>query len=124
MLRAADHGKPFRPAFDYRELDPETNLWELITDEARLREIAKDISPITHVSEDDPPTLIVHGDRDLLVPVQQGEVMVEALEGAGVEAKLVVKPGAGHGWPDIAADLETFADWFDAHLAVPAGAAR
>lgn len=119
MIRARDHGKPFRPAFDYYELDPETNLWVPITDEARLRQIAKDISPITHASADDPPTLIVHGDRDELVPIQQGEAMVEALKGAGAEAKLVVKPGAGHGWADMLADLETFADWFDAHLAAP-----
>jgi acetyl esterase/lipase/predicted amidohydrolase len=118
-LRASDHARPFRPAFDYFERDEETNLLEPITEEARLRQITADISPITHVSEDDPPTLIIHGDRDELVPLQQSEVMVEALEEAGVEAKLVVKEGAAHGWPTIAKDLESFADWFDEHLALP-----
>ena len=43
-------------------------------------------------------------------------MIVEKLKEAGVEAKLVVKPGAGHGWPDMDKDLETFADWFDEHL--------
>ena len=116
MIHAADHGKPFRPAFDYRELDKEANVWVPITDEGRLRQITKDISPVTHVSPDDPPSLIVHGDRDVLVPLQQSQALVEKLKGAGVEAKLVVKVGAGHGWPDMAKDLATFADWFDAHL--------
>ncbi|MEW4566375.1 alpha/beta hydrolase [Tautonia sp. JC769] len=117
-LHAGDHARPFRPAFDYFERDEESNLLEPITDEGRLREITAEISPITHVSEDDPPTLLVHGDRDALVPLQQSQVMLEALEEAGVEAKLVVKPDAGHGWPTIAEDLDAFADWFDTHLDV------
>jgi acetyl esterase/lipase len=121
LLHARDHGKPFRPAFDYRELDPETNLWVPITDPKRLRALARQVSPITHASADDPPTLIVHGSADLLVPLQQSEVMVGALKGTGVEAKLVVKPGAGHGWPTLAQDVATFADWFDEHLKKKAG---
>lgn len=120
MIHAKDHGKTFRPAFDYRELDKETNLWVTITDPTRLREITKAISPITHVSSDDPPTLIIHGDADNLVPIQQSEVMVEKLKGAGVEAKLVVKKGAGHGWLTMGTDIEQFADWFDQHLKKPA----
>ena len=69
-----------------------------------------DISPITHVSRDDPPTLILHGDRDELVPLQQSKTFIGRLNGASVEAKLVVKEGAGHGWPDIGRDMEVIAD--------------
>ena len=119
MIHATDHGKPFRPAFDYREIDPETNLWVTVTDEKRLREIARENSPITHVSPDDPPTLIHHGDRDTLVPLQQSEVFVAKLKEAGVPNKLVVKEGAGHGWLGIPKDIEAFADWFDEHLKKP-----
>jgi acetyl esterase/lipase len=116
MLHAKDHGKPFRPAFDYRELDPETNLWVPVTDTNKLRELTRAISPITHVSADDAPTLIVHGDADNLVPLQQSESFVAKLKDAGVDAKLVVKPGAGHGWLTITQDVKSFVDWFDAHL--------
>jgi acetyl esterase/lipase len=116
LIRARDHGKPFRPAFDYRELDRETNLWVPVTDPEKLRAIAREISPVSHVSADDPPTLIVHGDADPLVPLQQSESIVEKLKAAGVEAKLVVKPGAGHGWPTLLQDMAAFADWFDDHL--------
>jgi acetyl esterase/lipase len=116
IIRAEEHAKPFRPAFDYRELDKDTNLWKAVTDPARLREITREISPITHVSPDDAPTLIIHGDADNVVPLQQSQVMIAKLKEAGVENKLIVKPGAGHGWLTILADMNTLADWFDAHL--------
>ena len=41
---------------------------------------------------------------------------MDKLKGAGVAAKLVVKPGAAHGWPDMGKDLALFADWFDEQL--------
>ena len=56
-----------------------------ITDPKRLEEIAREISPVSHVSPDDPPTLIIHGDQDRLVPLQQSELIVEKLKKAGVE---------------------------------------
>jgi acetyl esterase/lipase len=116
MLHATDHQPPFRAAFDYRELDRKSMLWMPITDAQRLKEITGEISPITFVTADDPPTLIIHGDADNLVPLQQSELIKEKLEKAGVEIKLVVKKGAGHGWPGLEKDLSQFADWFDGHL--------
>ncbi|RIK87748.1 MAG: alpha/beta hydrolase [Planctomycetota bacterium] len=109
--------KGFRAPFDFEQLDDATRRFVEITDEAQLQEIGRQISPVTHVSPDDPPTLIIHGDADELVPIQQAQVMVAALEAAGVEAELVVKPGAGHGWADMLADTAQFADWFEKHLA-------
>ena len=72
------------------------------------------------MTPDDPPTLIIHGDADTLVPLQQSELIKEKLAKAGVETKLVVRRGAGHGWPGLEKDLSQFADWFDAHLTKPA----
>jgi acetyl esterase/lipase len=119
MLHATDHGMPFRPAFDYHELDKATNVWVPITDEKRLREITRQISPISHVSSDDPPTMIIHGDADVLVPLQQSESFVKKLESAGVPAKLVVKNKAGHGWLGIEKDAALLVDWFDQYLKEP-----
>ena len=65
------------------------------------------------------PTLIIHGDRDELVPLQQSELIVEKLKKAGVDVKLVVKKGAGHGWLTLGQDASAFIDWFDDHLAAP-----
>ena len=104
----------FKAPFDFHEQDEKTKTFERITDESKRREIGRQISPITHVSDDDPPTLIIHGDADKLVPIQQAEIIVAKLKEAGVEAKLVVKPDAGHGWANITEDLTLFADWFDA----------
>ena len=123
LIRAEDHGLPFRAAFQYREMDPKTRLWTPITDETRLREITREISPIYHVSPDDPPTLLIHGDADELVPLQQSQEMLEALRKAGVPAKLIVKPKAGHGWVTMGQDIRHLADWFDTYLAVPKPAA-
>ena len=50
---------------------------------------------MNHASSDDPPTLIIHGDADTLVPIQQAELILDKLKAAGVETKLVVKKGRG-----------------------------
>jgi dipeptidyl aminopeptidase/acylaminoacyl peptidase len=54
-------------------------------------------SPVTHVSVGDAPMLIVHGDRDNVVPRGQSDEFHAALRKAGVESQLVIIPGAGHG---------------------------
>lgn len=108
--------KNFRAPFDFHQLDPASNSFVPITDEARVLEIGRFISPLNHVSKDDPPTLIIHGDADTLVPIQQAEIIIEKFKEAGVPCELVTKKGQGHGWPDIANDLTIFADWFDKHL--------
>ena len=111
--------KGFKPPFDFHEQDPATKTFVRITDLGKILEIGREISPVYHASSDDPPTLIIHGDADKLVPIQQAEAVLEKLKGAGVETKLVVKEGAGHGWPDLIKDTVTIADWFDQHLKAP-----
>lgn len=78
----------------------------------RLREI----SVIYFIHSNQPPVLIFQGDKDYLVPVEQARSFVKRSEEFGNPTKLIIKPGAGHGWPDMAADMETAADWFEEHL--------
>lgn len=106
----------FKAPFDFHVLDDKTHAFVPITDAAEVDKIGRAISPIQHASPDDPPTLILHGDADKLVPIQQADVLVQKLKDAHVEAKVTIKPGAGHGWADMDKDLTQFADWFDAHL--------
>ncbi|HEY7155819.1 MAG TPA: alpha/beta hydrolase [Gemmataceae bacterium] len=106
----------FRAAVDFKELDGRERVFKRVTDEKKIRELLGRISPITHVSPDDAPTLIIHGDADKLVPLQQSEEMIAKLKEAGVPAKLIVKKGYGHGWITILKDEETLADWFDQYL--------
>lgn len=103
-------------AFDFKELDPYFRKLVPITDEAKIEEIGRKISPINHVSKESAPTLIFHGDADWLVPIQQSQIFVEKMKAAGVEAKLVPKAGAAHGWPDYSQENPQIVDWFDAHL--------
>lgn len=58
-------------------------------------------SPLTHVSKDDPPTLILHGSIDSTVPIDQAELLVESLKKNGVEYEF----DRVEGWPH-AMDLE------------------
>ena len=53
-------------------------------------------SPVTHVTADDVPFLIVHGDEDKIVPVSQAEVMVEKLNEKGVPTKYVAIESGNH----------------------------
>lgn len=106
----------FRSAIDVRIADRKTNRLEHLADKEKIAALYRRISPITHVSDDDPPTLIIHGDADKLVPIQQAEIMIAALKKVGVPAELVVKKGGGHGWGGMEKDVATIADWFDKYL--------
>jgi acetyl esterase/lipase len=72
-------------------------------------------SPISYVSKDDPPFLIMHGDKDNLVPYQQSELLRDALRKSGVPVTLKIIEGAGHGFggPDIDRQV---ADFFAKHF--------
>jgi len=106
----------FKAPFAFHEQDPKTGTFQPVTDEKKIREIGRQISPLYHVSADDPPTLIIHGDADKLVPIQQAESIIAKLKEVGVPAKLVVKKDAVHGWPGMEKDMVTIADWFDKYL--------
>jgi len=77
-----------------------------------------EFSPTNFVSSDDPPTLIVHGDKDQTVPILLGGLMYQALQKAGIESKFVTIPGADHGFKDEDADhaLAEAVSWFEKHL--------
>jgi acetyl esterase/lipase len=53
-------------------------------------------SPLHYVSKDDPPFLIVHGEGDRVVPVEQSQRLYEELRKAGVNATLKILPQVGH----------------------------
>lgn len=106
----------FRPVVDVRELDPKTLRLERMTDEKQQLDLAAKISPITHITADDPPTLIVHGDADRLVPIQQAEAIVAKFNECGVRAELLTRPKRGHDLNGIDKDVAAMADWFDEHL--------
>ncbi|MFA6958150.1 MAG: alpha/beta hydrolase [Thermoanaerobaculia bacterium] len=62
-------------------------------------EKAATANPITYVTPDDPPFLLLHGRSDCLVPWQQSQILHDALKRSGVSSKLILVPFAGHGDP-------------------------
>lgn len=77
------------------------------------------VSPLLFVSSDDPPTLLIHGDADELVPIRNSEALSAALEREGVPHEFVVIEGAGHGFRGEHRTQATqlMVDWFSEQLA-------
>jgi len=76
---------------------------------------AKAASPAAHVSEDDPPILIVHGTNDRTVPIEQAELFHEKLKASDVDVTFVRIEGGGHGigGAEVSKRVVSF---FDKHL--------
>jgi acetyl esterase/lipase len=111
------HPIPLKGAFEFRRFNPKSVLFEPITAEKQREEIGKEISPITHVNRDNPPTLLIHGDKDFLVPLQQAQTMAAKLKEAGVTSRLIVKKGGGHDGALVREHIPRVVEWFDRHLA-------
>jgi acetyl esterase/lipase len=62
-------------------------------------ELARLISPVTHVSSKSAPVLLLHGTKDTLVPMAQSELLLEKYRQAGAKAELVkIENGAHAFW--------------------------
>ena len=57
-----------------------------------------DASPTELVTKMTPPMLLIHGDADKVNPLEQSQLMFDALRAKDVPCELLVLPGAGHGW--------------------------
>ncbi len=58
-------------------------------------------SPVTHATATTPPTLLIHGEVDGMVPIQQSEVMHARLRELGCDVELIRVPGANHVWQGV-----------------------
>ena len=78
-----------------------------------VMEKATAISPARLVSRQAPPVLVIHGDADPLVPLQQSQRLVAALNEAGAQGTLIVKEGGAHPWPTVREEVAVMATWFE-----------
>lgn len=60
-------------------------------------EFTKSVSPIFYVDPKSPPTFIIHGDMDPIVPYVQSENLHEKLMKVGVKTKFITIKGGKHG---------------------------
>lgn len=58
--------------------------------------LAQQANPIRYSTSDDPPFLILHVEKDILVPAKHGAALYAAIKAAGVDAMLHVSSGGGH----------------------------
>jgi acetyl esterase/lipase len=105
--------KPLQVAFGPRAL----------TAEGR-QALGREISPIYFVTASLPPTLLIHGDADPDVPIQQSLSFVDRARAKGAKhIQLTVRPGKAHGWPKGSIvwksdeDVLALIAWFDKFLA-------
>ena len=86
-------------------------------DMVEKKSLAETANPINYITKDNAPFLILHGEKDVLVPVNQSEMLNEALKKGGVESELIVVPGAGHDGRIITtATAKKMSDFFAKHL--------
>ncbi len=103
-------------AFDYKEWNDSTKTYTVVTEPEKFAQIVKQTSPLYSVTSDDPPVLIIHGDADRTVPLQQSETIIKKLKEANISNQLIIKKGGGHGWKNIEIEEQNFVDWFDKYL--------
>lgn len=106
-----------KPAFTLTD-DPQMSVFapvlgiDLKAPKKDIETLAKLLSPITYVNAKYPPTLIIHGDSDKVVPLQQAQAMDQALAKAGVEHKLEVVSGGDHDGKTFGTGVTKALQWF------------
>ena len=93
--------------------------WEYLGPPWKNPDLIRSYSPITYVQNVTTPTLIIHGEDDVRVPLSQGREFWHSLRTLGVPTEFVIYPGEQHGgWsPEHQVDiLERTVDWFARYL--------
>lgn len=106
----------YYPPVDLRQMVGPSERFPALDFDAKL---AGDISPILFVDAKDPPTFIIHGDADTLVPIASGQSIHDALKAANVETQMLVIQGGDHGFrnPEHRARANAaMVEWFSKHL--------
>lgn len=99
--------------------DPKSTVYLLLGGPVKKNlDLARFASPAFQVSAGDAPLLILHGDKDPTVHLDQSQRMVDVYRQTGLEVALQVVPGAGHGGAAFFAPplRETVASFFTKHL--------
>jgi acetyl esterase/lipase len=63
---------------------------------AEVPELYRQASPLTHISPDDPPILILHGTKDTTVPLEESKILAAALAKVGHPHEFVIVKDAPH----------------------------
>jgi acetyl esterase/lipase len=92
---------------DLTVLEPDSELMQTLFGVSHVdsADLAR-ASAATYISPDDPPFMIVHGDRDWVIPQAQSVNFDARLDAAGVPSQLLLVKNAGHGFIPMGKPLE------------------
>tara|TARA_R110002096_G_scaffold147671_33_gene307967 strand:- start:3920 stop:4789 length:870 start_codon:yes stop_codon:yes gene_type:complete len=97
--------------------EPEGGVYKLLGGPVKENlEAARIASPATYISDDDPPLLIFHGDKDRTVFLDQSEWFAKLYGEAGLDVHLEVVNGSGHGWKRTPREKELVLKFLAKHL--------
>ncbi|MFN0196894.1 MAG: prolyl oligopeptidase family serine peptidase, partial [Planctomycetaceae bacterium] len=108
---------PLYGVYDFTAMTKFQKMYDDSTDAEKA--LCLKTSPVAFATKDDPPALLIHGTGDATVPVEESELLHQALEAAGVPSELVIVEGAPHSFHlqpkerDLRAQVIGF---FDKHL--------
>lgn len=108
------------PSFEFFADEPKAGTRTRIGEPDAIARVLRELSPMTHVTPDDPPTILIHGTSDAVVPIEQSHRLAQRLGAAGVPVQLIERQDMAHAWPGWEADTARVAEWFDMHLHVAA----
>ncbi len=118
VVNLGDRTKPglFAP-FEFPKMVRETVSFEVERDQKKREEIGRTISPVARATKDAPPVLLLHGEKDSSVPLQQAERLAAKLADLKVLHLLIVRKGEDHTPKDWGKEMGSVADWFEKHTA-------
>jgi len=103
-------------AFTFYENDTTTNSLVQITEQEKILEIVKSLSPVCQVNKKTAPTLIVYGDKDSFIPVQQSQLLAKRLKELNVITETIVEHNGEHDEKTIKNNIGMAITWFDTYL--------
>jgi predicted esterase len=74
---------------------------------------AGSLCSVPELPADHPPTLLVHGEKDSIVPISSMRAYEEKLQGQGLKVETEISAEGGHEW--LEASVTRIPAWFDAH---------
>lgn len=104
---------PVRFSLPEEQLSGATPLRSLLGHDRGLGEEARKASPIEYVSADFPPTLLLHGTKDKVVPPSASMRMYEALSAAGAKVELHMLSHLPHGFARRGSYLAVYQEEID-----------
>jgi acetyl esterase/lipase len=101
---------------EFRDYHRKSLSFSPVTDKEQIRQRLKALSPVSLVSADSAPGLLIYGEKDTHVPVRQAEALVGRLKAVGIPADLIIRKGVGHDDVYQDGDGKIVGDWLDKML--------